>query len=100
MKEGKLAFQTWLSCPFNKHTVVDLPSSVLLIAYFSKMYFDNDSKIQFVISYKKDLRLGTLLYSHYLKDKILGTYSSGTNHGVVRNKRVGWILCSTFIDKN
>ena len=28
MKAGKLAIGPWLSCPYNEHTLVDLPSSV------------------------------------------------------------------------
>ena len=28
MKTGKLAIRPWLSSPYNKHTLVDLPSSV------------------------------------------------------------------------
>ena len=28
MKAGKLAIWPWLSCPYNEHTLVDLPSSV------------------------------------------------------------------------
>jgi hypothetical protein len=28
MKAGKLAIRPWLSCPCNKNTLVDLPSSV------------------------------------------------------------------------
>ena len=28
MKAGKLAIRSWLSCPYNEHTLVDLPSSV------------------------------------------------------------------------
>ena len=28
MKTGKLAIRPWLSCPYNEHMLVDLPSSV------------------------------------------------------------------------
>ena len=28
MKAGKLAIWPWMSCPYNKHTLVDLPSSM------------------------------------------------------------------------
>ena len=31
MKAGKLAIQPWLSCPFSENTLVDLPSSVVLL---------------------------------------------------------------------
>jgi hypothetical protein len=37
MKAGKLAIWPWLSCPYNKHKLVGLPSSVFLaknISYF------------------------------------------------------------------
>ena len=30
MKSGKLAIRPWLSCPYNEHMLVDLPSSVVL----------------------------------------------------------------------
>ena len=30
MKAGKLAVRPWLSCPYNKHTLVDLPCSMVV----------------------------------------------------------------------
>ena len=33
MKAGKLVIRPWLSCPYNEHTLVDLPSSVVTTQY-------------------------------------------------------------------
>ena len=44
MKAGKSAIQPWLSCPYNEHTPVDLPSSVVqeykvnFLRYLSYLY--------------------------------------------------------------
>ena len=38
MKAGKLAIQPWLSCPYNKHTLVDLPSFVFTLHHFEEIY--------------------------------------------------------------
>ena len=36
MKAGKLAIWPWLSCPYDKNTHVDLPSSVCLTIFSSE----------------------------------------------------------------
>ena len=38
MKAGKMAIRPWLSCPYNKHTLVDLSFSVQLVQFFSSSH--------------------------------------------------------------
>ena len=40
MKAGKLPIWPWLSCPYNEHTLVDLPSSVLYFEFDAMCSFD------------------------------------------------------------
>ena len=37
MKVGKLSIQSWLSCPYDKNMLVDLPSSVYELLPTTKM---------------------------------------------------------------
>ena len=39
MKAGKLAIWPWLSCPYNKHRLVDLQSSMLASSKLSHVLF-------------------------------------------------------------
>ena len=50
MKAGKSAIRSWLSCQYNKNTVVDLPSSVV------------DAPKYYVTSVSKKLGQGAVVY--------------------------------------
>ena len=45
MKAGKLAIRPWLCCPYNEHTLVDLPSSVLVTLKLRNPYVSHSLKI-------------------------------------------------------
>ena len=97
MKAGKLAIRPWLSCPYNKHTLVDLPSSVL--------YFEFDAMCSFDV--QRDWPHGCLIVSasHHCLAKLaclllfeyfgvlLSQKSSSDTNKVIRN----WGLQTLFV---
>ena len=46
MKAGKLAILPWLSCPYNKHRLMDLPSSVIVHCFYCFSFFLQNNNIK------------------------------------------------------